>query len=360
MKIALACPKPPWFKGGVERVVGEIAKHLLKRDHVEIFCTDSNPPKYNFKIWEKIPVHVFKAYISNIYYFSPLFFIRLAEEIERFDLINFHNYSSFTSFASFVNSYRRLPSIFSPHFHPKGPSVFRSLLRKPYDSLIGKNIFTNVNKIVYDSVIEKKLVENKFGIKKESVIIYNGIDLDKIRYSKPYNIEQNLILYVGRLEKYKNVQYAIKVMKYLPSDFVFYIIGIGSYASQLRLLIRKLNLEKKVKMLGEVSDEEVYRWMKTASVFVHFSEMETFGMTCLEALAAGTPVVANDDKMGLTETASIFKDGIFLVDIHKLTPSETAKVILRISQKGKQHYDLKRFDWSNIAQEFRETYEETI
>jgi hypothetical protein len=64
--------------------------------------------------------------------------------------------------------------------------------------------------------------------------------------------------------------------------------------------------------------------------------------------------------MGLTETASIFKDGIFLVDIHKLTPSETAKVILRISQKGKQHYDLKRFDWSNIAQEFRETYEETI
>ena len=122
-----------------------------------------------------------------------------------------------------------------------------------------------------------------------------------------------LILYVGRLEKYKNIHLIIPALKHLPEDYYLYIIGEGPYQTDLIKLIKNLNLTKHVKILGHLSDKETNQWMKTSSVFITLSDIEAFGITVLEALAANTPVIVNN-KGGLSELADKFPNEVMRME----------------------------------------------
>jgi len=137
-------------------------------------------------------------------------------------------------------------------------------------------------------------------------LIYDGVDVDSIQNAIPYEVNERIILYVGRLEYYKGVHLGILALKYLPPEYKLIIIGRGSYEDKLKEIVINNNLRERVVFLGYQPDKVVWRWLKTASVLIQLSKVESFCMTCIEALAAGTPVVANDDGSGLRETISLY------------------------------------------------------
>src|SRR3989344_9322404 len=92
-------------------------------------------------------------------------------------------------------------------------------------------------------------------------------------------------------------------MKYLP--YLELIISgkiEKNYENNLKALIKKLKLEKKVRMLGRVSEDKLIRLYNEARVFVLTAPKEDFGIVPIEAMSCGTPVIAWGDGAGPTET----------------------------------------------------------
>ena len=350
MKVAIVQPKPPWFHGGVERITKEVAIRIKNRINIEIFCTSSNSNEVGDYIWNDIPVHVNKG--SNVYYFSPSLYNSMKKSA--FDLIHSHSFTSFTHIVALLTK-KNKPLIFSPHFHPYSRRPIYSFVRRYYDSIIVPYILKSSDLIVCDSYTECRLLFSKYSLNKKSVVIPNGVNDLQIKKTKPYNFDGYMILYVGRLEKHKNIHLIIQAMKYLPTDFYLYILGNGSYKKELEKLVEELNLRKRVKIISEASDEGVYRYLKTCTVFVTLSELETFCMTCLEALAASKPVIVNNDGLGCTEVANIFKQAINLFDIKRQSPRDLSILIQNMTEK-KIAVDLTNYTWENIATKFLKLY----
>ena len=125
---------------------------------------------------------------------------------------------------------------------------------------------------------------------------------------------KKVLLFVGRLEERKGVQYLIEAMKDI--DAILVIVGRGTYETELRHQAKKYG--NKVQFLGGKTHTELKTIYASSDIFVAPSitmktgEQEGFGLVILEAMASGLPVVATNNG-GIPD---IIKDGIngFLVE----------------------------------------------
>ena len=363
MKIAQVCHRYYPNRGGIEKHVKEISERLARKHDVEVICADLKlflkvlsksplgfPDNSHYQEINGVKVKRFHSIAPNdAYFFSPqiLFYLRKND----FDIIHAHNYHAFPAlFASLVKGRK---FVFTPHYHGVGSTLLRNLLNKPY-KLLGSKIFRRADKIICVSEFEKELIIRNFSISEDKrTVIPNGVDIDEIKEAKPFDFDGDLILYVGRLEKYKNIHLAIKAMEFLPESY-FYIVGeTGNYKNEIEKLISKQNLENRVKILSDVSDDEKYRWMKTCSLFVNLSGIEAFGMTVLEALSAGKPVIVNEEG-GLRELADKF-EGVFPIRAKEISAEGLARIMEEGMGKGVSA-DLGEYDWDNIAKKIENVY----
>jgi glycosyltransferase involved in cell wall biosynthesis len=101
------------------------------------------------------------------------------------------------------------------------------------------------------------------------------------------------LLYVGRLEPNKRVEWLLRVLRELP-DASLRLIGDGPSRPAIERLADDFALAHRVAVLGPLPRQSVVAEMREADVFVFPSAYESFGATALEALAVGLPVVATD------------------------------------------------------------------
>lgn len=358
MRIAQVCHRYYPNRGGVESHVKEISERLAARHHdVEVICADGDGWKGAEVEAETevggVRVRRFKSVAPNdAYFFAPQIFSYLKRS--DFDIIHAHNYHAFPAlFASLAKEDRKF--VFTPHYHGTGSTALRDFLSRPY-KLIGSGIFRRADRIICVSNYEKELVKEDFGVEDADVVVIpNGIDLYEIRRARPFEFDGTLILYVGRLERYKNIHLVIEAMKHLPEDFYFYVGGKGSYERRLRDLVRRLDLRGRVRFLGPISDEEKYRWMKTCSLFVNLSSVEAFGVAALEALAAGKPVIVND-RGGLREIAEKFHDAVTSIHAENISEERLASLIEKAMGKVAK-IDVSEYDWNCVVDKIEDVYE---
>lgn len=351
MKICQVCHRFPPHIGGVEKHVYEISKRLAEEHEVEVVTTAPSGELESEEEVEGVTVRRFNAFApSNAYYFSPEMYRYLKSC--NFNVVHAHNYHAFPAlFAALAKKDEKF--VFTPHYHGKGSTGFRNLLNKPY-KLFGSKIFGKADKVVCVSDFERRLVERDFDVGDKVTVIPNGISLREIREAEPYDFDSKLILYVGRLERYKNIQLVIKAMRLLP-DYYFYIIGNGGYKAELERLIGDLNLNN-VRILTGVSDEEKYRWLKTCSMFVNLSGVEAFGMTVLEALAAGRPAIINEEG-GLEELSGF--DGVISISLSGFGENDLISKLAKVIDNwiGKTvRTDLSEYDWNVTTRKIEEIY----
>ena len=189
--------------------------------------------------------------------------------------------------------------------------------------------------------IEKLL----FGQKKNITVIPNGINLNDYRANRiTYD---DFILYVGRLIFYKNVDKLIKAFKILIEsgyDTRLVIIGDGPLKRYLYALIKKLNLEKKVSLLGRVSHTDKVMYLSRATALALPSIYEGFGIVILEAWALKKPVIVADVGP-LNEIVEHGRDE-FMADPYN--PEEWAKYIKLLLEN------------KDLAQKWENGYEKLI
>ncbi len=123
-------------------------------------------------------------------------------------------------------------------------------------------------------------------------VVPNGVDEARFAGAEPWPAEAPTVLFVGRHEPRKGLAVLVAALPELPVDAQVWVVGEGPETERLRAACRG---DIRVRWLGRVADDELVRRLAGADVLCAPSlSGESFGMVLLEAMAAGTAVVASD------------------------------------------------------------------
>jgi rhamnosyl/mannosyltransferase len=224
----------PWT-GGVEKVAQQIAEALNGKDdfEIEVLCCQ---PKGKAKVEELNGIKVYRAASLGIFLGMPFsfdffkLFKKLSKEV---DLIDFHHPFPLGDLAIFLFKPKAKLVV---HYHS---DIVRQKFLAPFYKALILNTLKKAEKIIVSNpnLIKSSPYLKKFSQKCE--IIPFGVDLEKFENYEENAVENlkrkygNFVLFVGRLNYYKGVQYLIEAMKDVDANLV--IIGEGPEKENLKL-----------------------------------------------------------------------------------------------------------------------------
>jgi glycosyltransferase involved in cell wall biosynthesis len=135
--------------------------------------------------------------------------------------------------------------------------------------------------------------------RQKTVVTKEGVDVHFLSSSAekrdvPTKKSPKHLIYVGSLYPHKNIRLVIDALAKLP-DYKLWIVGTRSvFQDQVRAYVVKKKRESQVEFLGYVSDQELVQYFKKSFALVQPSFSEGFGLTGVEAMASGLPVLASD------------------------------------------------------------------
>ncbi|GEM_PF-2575237 len=141
---------------------------------------------------------------------------------------------------------------------------------------------------------------------------------------KKYGIDKPFILSAGRLVPDKHFDWLIEAFSKMKSRNNYYLVCAGpvqdAFKQELITLAKKCGVEKQLKLLGLVSQEELVSLYGLAELFPFTSAKEAFGLVPIESIACGTPCVVWDDHAGPEETVKPGVNGFAAkpYDLHDL------------------------------------------
>jgi phosphatidylinositol alpha-mannosyltransferase len=124
-------------------------------------------------------------------------------------------------------------------------------------------------------------------------VVFNGIEVDRFAKATPHERDERpVVFFCSRHEERKGLAVLLDALDGLPADAR---IWVGSDGPQTAELQAKVADDPRVEWLGRLEEDEKMARLRAADVFVAPSiKGESFGIVLLEAMAAGTPVVASD------------------------------------------------------------------
>ena len=240
-----------------------------------------------------------------------------------------------------------------------------------------RNAAKKAEKVITVSERSRRDIINILGVKETKVVsIPNGVsdefyridDTERLEAIKvKYGLAKNIILCVSTLQPRKNIDVAIRAFsqlkrqKDIPHQLV--IVGRAGWLwKNIMRLVLELNLQKDVIFIGAVEDGQLPLFYNLAEVFLNPSSYEGFGLTCLEAMACGIPVIATN----VSSFPEVVGDAGILVTPKSI--EELAQAIVDVlynnSLKGelikKGLERVKRFSWTQTAEKTLGVYKEVI
>jgi glycosyltransferase involved in cell wall biosynthesis len=151
------------------------------------------------------------------------------------------------------------------------------------------------------------------GIRRELIrVIYPGIDTSHYTPAPAERSSTPLFSYLGRLKRYKGIDLVLRAFaKAAIPDATLEIAGAGDHRPQLERLAASLDLGRRARFLGRISEEDKVSLLRRSWALAFASPKEGWGITNLEAAACGTPVVASSSP-GIRESVRDGETG-FLV-----------------------------------------------
>lgn len=188
----------------------------------------------------------------------------------------------------------------------------------------------------------KELLESK-GFK-NIVVWRRGVDRDSFNSSYRNRAEQShlkIILCVSRVSKEKGLDEFCQIP--VPDGYLKVLVGDGPYLKELK---SKYHSEA-VAFVGKRTGSELYKTYANADVFIFPSKTDTFGLTQLEAMSSGTPVLAYKG----TVSEEIIKQGIsgYLVDEFNIDEIDFA---LQLPRDKVEEYT-KNWTWEKCTETFK-------
>ena len=233
---------------------------------------------------------------------------------ERFDLVleDINKVPFFTPWYVRAPVLAVVPHLFGSTVFQEASPVLGALVRA-HESLIPL-VYRGVPFLAISESTRDDLVQR--GISRERIdVVRCGLDPDAYAVTVPPEARHSpIVVFVGRLRKYKGAQHLIRAFPLVLSrvpEARLRIVGDGPYRDVLKSLARSLGIESRVEFLGALSHRDKVAVLNQALVATAPSPKEGWGLTVIEANACGTPVVASRSP-GLVESVRDQETGILV------------------------------------------------
>lgn len=195
-------------------------------------------------------------------------------------------------------------TVYEDYTHYFSPNVY---FGKTVAAIFSRKILGKTEAVIVPSEKIRAMLLN-YGIKKPITIIPSGLEIN--RFMEPFNkaqlemlrlkhnisAGQKILLYVGRLAEEKNIEELFQLIRQWPrDDTVLLLVGDGPRREALEKMVDEMKITERVVFTGMVSPSKIAEYYRLGDVFVSASQSETQGLTYIEALASGLPVVAKAD-----------------------------------------------------------------
>lgn len=336
---------PPFIIGGAGIYIEAITRELIKLGHkVTIFTPnviESNSK--TIKNLDIVRINVNK----NIPFKAFQFWLELPKVLKdkhktkKFDLIHFNGLSYWFFKRKLIN----IPQVITIHHTIKNAIISNklSILSRIIDlsgensifiPLIEKRAIKSVDKIIADSKFTKKQIIKFYGLKPSEI---NVIRLGTEKKYKNYNInirkfkhenklpDKKMILFVGRInDTRKGLDVLINSFQKVldRTDAILVIIGEGD-KSKFEEISKKLNIIENIFFMGYVDNNTLNKFYQSCDVYVTPSRLEGFGLTILEAISNGAPIIASN----VSAIPEIIEDGKNGLLVTVDDPNQLAKAI---------------------------------
>ena len=298
---------------GVATSIRTLKTELEKQGHAVFIFTTTDKDVNRYEDWQiiRIPSVPFFAFKDRRFAYRG--FTKALEIAKQYQLDIIHTQTEFSLglLGIWIARELRIPVIHTyhtqyedyVHYIAKGMLIRPSMVK-----YLVRGFLRDVDGVICPSEIVRDLL-SKYKVKVEKRVIPTGIELAK--FERPEIKEENLqelrsklgiqedekmLLSLSRISYEKNIQAVLdafaEVLK--EEDKVKLVVaGDGPYLDSLKEQAVKLNLQKHVIFTGMIPPSETALYYKAADFFISASTSETQGLTYLESLASGTPVIAH-------------------------------------------------------------------
>lgn len=375
--------------GGPTTTLRALAKYQAQAGlDVTVCTTNSDGPTGG-----KMPVPVNSAIVEDgvTYWYFPYWTpILLAPSLQKwlmkhlgeFDLVDIHGLYRFpVTYSAWLARKVGIPYIIRPH-GSLDPFMYKQSryslpLKRLYEWKFELPNLNHAAAIHYTAKEEKERAEF-LGLRAKPIVVPGGIDWESyknlptkgaFRRSLGLNDQVPLVLFLGRINFKKGLDLLIPAFARVVEEFSsarLAIVGPDNegYGSKVRRWCAESGIQDKVFFIDILGPEEVKQAYVDANVFVLPSYTENFGLTVVEAMASGCPVVISDQVNIWRE---IQDEGAgFVVS---LAPSEIAEAICHLLEYKNEAEAMagrgrlaaeKRYSWLPIVEQLTTVYREVI
>ena len=368
LRVGLVCPYSFDMPGGVQFHVRDLAESLLERGHeVSVLApaADDTPlPDYVVAAGRAVPVH-YNGSVARLT-FGPVTAARVRKWLTagQFDVLHLHEpvTPSVGMLAMWIADGPIVGTFHSSMNRSRSLQLAYPLVRQSLEKISAR--------IAVSEDARRTVVEHLGG---DAVVIPNGVFVDRFASATPDprwtgTLDAPTIAFLGRLdEPRKGLPVLLgavpAVLERIPGAR-FLVAGRGEFGPDEAAEILG-PLASAVEFVGGVSDEEKARLLASADVYcAPQTGGESFGIVLVEAMAAGTPVVASD----LGAFSRVLDDGAAGVLFRAGDSADLAATLLRVLDDpglrrttvaaGRQV--VRRYDWSGVTDQVLAVYEMAV
>lgn len=271
--------------GGAQRLLSDMLPMIAKKHEVTLLINRDVDNDFSRKV-KTGGVNVITCECGKPY--SPKNIYIIAKCARKFDVIHVHLFPTvyWAAFASFLSPMKLVYTEHSTSNKRRSKWFLRPIERIVYSRY---NKIISISQQTQDALVE--WLQTK-GSDSRFVVINNGVDLSVFQSLKTEKLYPHTLIMVSRFAASKDQMTVIKAMKLLPEDVHVILVGDGETLESCKNFAVEQSLSDRVHFVGRQSD--VASWIAKADIGIQSSNWEGFGLTAVEMMAAGKPVVATD------------------------------------------------------------------
>ena len=372
LKIGIVCY--PTF-GGSGVIATELGAGLAKEGHEVHFITSSQPVKLNVFddniFFHEVSLQPYPLFEHQPYEVALTSRIVEVVKCESLDVLHVHYAVPHASAAFMAKEILKTQNISIPYITTLHGTDITLVGKEPeYEPTISfainqSDIVTSVS----DSL--RKETYEHFKVTKKIEVIENFVCVEKFKQKNKKSRKslfapngEAILMHISNFRKVKRIQDVIKIHSIVNEEYPtsLVLIGDGPERSSMERLVKKLKVEDSTYFLGKIKETE--KALCFADIYLMTSQTESFGVSALEAMAAGVPVISTNTG-GIPEVNTHGETG-YLSNVGDF--NDMAKNTLNLL-KNKEIYDrlslnaiknAERFNISNVLPNYLDLYYKAI